>query len=154
MIGVQSQTNVKDARIAFGGLLTAEHDTGSWTRCSRRIWFDGLETAANAIRRGHDRWKLRCKPDCRFKARFARNVARVRIVELQCRDCRPQNIDRIGFARKLLHQGDELAQVFGKTLLAIALSPDKLGAVREALVPQQERLTSSKVACCARSWML
>src|SRR6476620_10181950 len=105
---MQSQTDVKDARIPFGRLLTTKLIQEAGRDIQRRIWLDGFQTAANAIRRGHDRWKLGGKPDSRFKARLARNIARVRIEELQCRNCGPQDIDGIRFARELLHQSNEL----------------------------------------------
>src|SRR5688572_4695768 len=106
MIGVKHQANIEDARIALRRRRALKHIEKVCGNVQIGIGLDRFKSAANAIRGCDDRWKLRSKPDGRFETCFTREVPRVWIVKLKSRYRRPQDIDRVGFTRKLLHQSN------------------------------------------------
>src|SRR2546426_11106443 len=110
MIGVKHQADIEDVGIMLRRLLSSEHVEKVCGNIQRTRWRYRIESAANAIRGSNYSWKLRGQPDGCLDACLSRYVPRVRIVKLERRDRGPQNIDRIGFTGKLLHQSNEFSR--------------------------------------------
>src|SRR6266498_3297640 len=106
MIGVENQTDIENARFAFGRFLASQHVEKVCGDVESGIGGYRLEPATNAICSGHYCRELPGQSNSCLDAGLARNISRVGIVEFKSGNCRAQNVNRISFTGKLLHEID------------------------------------------------
>ena len=136
VIGVQDQSHVEGVFHHVVRTLAGQRVQEVLGETHGRVARDDVQPLTHAVERGHDGACLRHQPQPLALVRVRRHIGRLRIVDAQHRDRRPQHIHGTGLRHSLqeIYHGGRNPPIGGQALLQLF----QFVPLRQPPIPQQE----------------